>query len=474
MATAVLPALPDAPYDRPAGAARDDRIAVAMHDLGKCYRIFDRPRDRIKQLLFGRRRRCYREFWALRGVSLDVRRGETVGVMGRNGSGKSTLLQLICKTVRPTVGRVETVGRVAALLELGAGFNPEFSGRDNVCVNAAILGLAPNEIKDRFDEIVAFAELAPFIDQPVKTYSSGMYVRLAFAVAVSVDPDILVVDEALAVGDEAFQRKCFARIEAFQRQGGTILFVSHSPSTILELCSRAVLLDQGEHLLTGSPNEVVAWYQKLLYAPPETAASIRREIQGLGGERDSIVPRAPAVAPRPAAEAVTAHFDPELKATSTVVYPSAGAEIRDPRITTLDGRPVNVLVPNEEYVIRYRVRFAQAASQVRCAALIKGLRGVELSGLLAPRPSAPAIERVPAGAEVEPAFRFRCQLMPGVYAANAGVRGETAGQEGFLHRVVDALLFRVLPGDTRATAGMVDLFTDASVTVDERAMEQAA
>lgn len=191
-------------------AAAGSQPAITVRNLGKCYRIYSRPQDRLKQAIFRGRRQYFREFWAVRNVSLDVRHGETVGIMGRNGCGKSTLLQMICGTLKPTSGAIQINGRIAALLELGAGLNPEFTGRDNIYTKAAILGLSREEIDARYDQIVAFSELGEFIDQPVKIYSSGMYVRLAFAVASSIEPDILVVDEALAVGDEAFQRKCFA------------------------------------------------------------------------------------------------------------------------------------------------------------------------------------------------------------------------------------------------------------------------
>ncbi len=202
-----------------------DDIAIRVTNLSKSYQIYETPRDRLKQFVLPRLQRIagqaprqyYREFRALNNVSFDVRKGETVGIIGRNGSGKSTLLQIICGTLTPTGGTVETRGRIAALLELGSGFNPDFTGRENVYLNASVLGLPQEEIETRFDDIAAFADIGDFIDQPVKTYSSGMIVRLAFAVAINVDPDILVIDEALSVGDELFQRKCFSRIEANSR-----------------------------------------------------------------------------------------------------------------------------------------------------------------------------------------------------------------------------------------------------------------
>ena len=195
-------------------------IAISVQNLSKCFQIYDNPRDRLKQFVLPRMQRepkqYFREFWALKDVSFEIKKGETVGIVGRNGSGKSTLLQLICGTLNPTGGSVQTNGRIAALLELGSGFNPEFTGRENVYMNAAVLGLSKSEVDARFDDIAAFAEIGQFIEQPVKTYSSGMTVRLAFSIAINVDPEILIVDEALSVGDELFQRKCFSRIEAIR------------------------------------------------------------------------------------------------------------------------------------------------------------------------------------------------------------------------------------------------------------------
>jgi len=460
------------------------QAAVRLERLSKCYRVYDRHYDRIKQALWLGRRRFYREFWALKDVSLQVRRGETVGILGRNGSGKSTLLQLVCGTLAPTCGRVDVSGRVAALLELGAGFHPEFSGRENVYLNAAILGLSQRQIEERFDQIVSFAELEQFIDRPVKTYSSGMYVRLAFAVAISIDPEILVVDEALAVGDEAFQRKCYARIRQIQKQGGTILFVTHNAQVVLELCNRALLLDRGELLLDAVPKAVVPRYHRLLYAPADQLDEVRNEIRRTAekgedaGQSEPAVPttvcrvgfendaKKPRSGPQPVAS-----FDPNMKPASTVNYSPHGAEILDPEITTLDGRRVNVLVPEQEYLFRYRVRFDQPAQNVRFGSLIKNLRGVRVSTMAAPPGG---VELVPAGCRLLVEFRFRCLLMPEAYFANVGVFGTVAGHEGFLHRITDVLMFRVLAHNQRATGGVADLYVEAKVTMENHGFEEAA
>lgn len=247
---------------------------ISARGLSKRFSLYDRPSDRLKQLLWGSRRQYGRAFWALQDVDFDIHQGEVVGVVGRNGAGKSTLLQLVCGTLTPTSGSLTVRGRVAALLELGAGFNPDFSGLENVYMNAAILGLARAEVDDRLDAILAFADIGAFIHQPVKTYSSGMYVRLAFAVATSVEPDILVVDEALSVGDGAFARKSFDRIMALKEQGATILFCSHSMYHVQALCSRALWLEGGRIRMWGPAAKVtVAYETALVMDSPTTVPS---------------------------------------------------------------------------------------------------------------------------------------------------------------------------------------------------------
>jgi len=239
-------------------------FAVRANNLGKCYQIYEKPLDRLKQSLWRARRRFYREFWALKACSFEIKKGETVGIIGSNGSGKSTLLQIICGTLNPTEGELEVSGKIAALLELGSGFNPEFTGRENVYMSAAIMGISRSEIESRYDTIAAFADIGSFIEQPVKIYSSGMYVRLAFAVAINVSPDILVVDEALSVGDARFQQKCMAKIRAFC-QTGTVIFVSHDTAAVTELCSRAIWIESGRMRMDGPPKYVVEKYLQFMY-----------------------------------------------------------------------------------------------------------------------------------------------------------------------------------------------------------------
>lgn len=434
-----------------------DDLAIHLRGVDKTFAIYERPHHRLLESVLGSRgRRWHREFRALREIDLDIRRGETIGLIGRNGSGKSTLLQVICGILAPTAGKVDVRGRIAALLELGAGFNVEFTGRENVLLNGTVLGLTRAEIEQRFDAILAFADIGEFVDQPVKTYSSGMYVRLAFAVAIHVDPEILIVDEALSVGDEAFQRKCFGRIERIRESGATVLFVSHGAATVAELCDRTILLDAGEVLAVGPPKPVLSRYHKLLYAPAGEVPAIRERIlsdyaTGLVAEGS---PWRSIDAGGTAVGDDEGFFDPGLM-PDTLEYATQGAHIARARIETLDGRPVNVLRAGARYVYRYRVRFEGTAALVRFGMMIRNVSGLELGGCASATQSQ-GVDFVEAGSEVDVAIRFRCLLAPATYFLNAGVLGRIDGEEVFLARLVDAAMFRVMPDPQRLATGMVD------------------
>ncbi|NTV13324.1 MAG: ABC transporter ATP-binding protein [Desulfobulbaceae bacterium] len=457
----------------PGEAWREDlpHVSISVRDLAKIYQIYERPQDRLKQSLIPRLqqilghtpRQYFREFWALKDISFQVRQGETVGIIGRNGSGKSTLLQLICGTLNPTVGAINTHGRIAALLELGSGFNPEFTGRENVFLYGAVLGLTSAEIAGRFSVIEKFADLGDFIDQPIKIYSSGMVVRLAFSVAINVEPQILVIDEALSVGDELFQRKCFARIEAIKKSGATILFVSHSGAAIVELCDRALLLDGGELLASGAPKEIVGKYQKLLFASPDKAAAIRHDIRTTPGPGLFARPRPEgiaALADRNAREDLGTEaeefFDPHLKPQSTINYESLGAVIDNPQIFNLAGSRVNCLVHGKRYRYVYLVRFTREAAQVRFGMLIKTLSGVALGGAASVADNDRERPSFTANSQVRVEMNFHCSLNPGTYFLNAGVMGMVNGAEIHLHRILDACVFRVLPTANSLATGAVD------------------
>jgi lipopolysaccharide transport system ATP-binding protein len=429
--------------------------AIRVQGLDKIFSIYRKPHHRMLQMLSGKRagERWVERFAALKGVDLTVRRGETVGIVGRNGSGKSTLLQIICGTLAPTAGTVEVHGRVAALLELGAGFNPEFTGRENVYLYGTVLGLTRAQVRERLGSILEFADIGEFIDQPIKTYSSGMYVRLAFSVAIHVEPDILVVDEALSVGDEAFQRKCFARIESIKASGATVLFVSHSATTVVDLCDRAVLIDAGEVLAVGEPKRIVTQYQKMLYAPRDRIGEIKAEIRG---EPASAGNGADAASSGGSAFQFLPHWDPGLMPPDSIGYEPKGATIQDPCVRTLQGERVNVLVPGESYEYRYGVEFEREARFVRFGMMIRTTTGAEIGGT-ATSHMYDAIARVPAGHRFEVSFRFRCALAPGVYFLNAGALGDIGMGEEFLDRRMDVAMFRVMHTGKRLVTGFVDL-----------------
>lgn len=446
-----------------------DDITISLKNISKSYKMYNSPAEKLKEMFHPFKKKYHRDFWALRDVSFDVRKGETLGIIGRNGSGKSTLLKILCGVLQPNAGDVKVNGRISALLELGAGFNPEFTGRENVFMNGAIMGISAGEMSERFDSIASFADIGEFIDQPVKVYSSGMYVRLAFAIAINVDPDILIVDEALSVGDEIFQRKCFSRIHSIQKGGGTILFVSHGASAIVELCNSALLFDQGELLLAGPPKHVVSRYHKLIYAPAEKVEAIRNELRGFdkkedilsadtaefksgGREHAPIQPEEPEQRP---------FYDPNLIPKSIIAYESRGAVIEKPRIITPEGERVNVLVRGEEYIYTYDIRFAKPAYSVRCGMMIKTVSGFELGGMVS-HPEGDRIEYVNNGAVLKLRFKFRCALASGAYFMNAGVMGAVDGCDTYLYRVIDAIMFRVQPEKDLTITGIVDFSTVSS------------
>jgi len=309
-----------------------DDLSIRVEGLGKCYEVYAQPADRLKQMVvprigrvFGREPRTYfREFWALRNVSFDVRRGETVGIIGRNGSGKSTLLQMVCGTLNPTEGLLQVHGRIAALLELGAGFNPEFTGRENVFLSGLLYGISETRLRERFQSIVEFADIGNFIEQPVKTYSSGMYVRLAFAIAAHVDADTLVIDEALSVGDVRFTQKCMRFLREFQKRG-TLLFVSHDTGAVTNLCSRAIWLNSGELVADGASRDVVERYLAEQHAADRASM----------GERVTVGAAATILTAAPIATPVT---KPAARVAATGRNDTVPVDVIDPRKALLNAK----------------------------------------------------------------------------------------------------------------------------------------
>jgi lipopolysaccharide transport system ATP-binding protein len=450
----------------PLGIAANEP-AVVVRELGKCYEIYARPLDRLKQTLHRGRRRFFREFWALRGVSFDVRKGESLGIIGRNGSGKSTLLQIIAGTLRPTEGRVDVQGRVHALLELGSGFNPDFTGRENVYLNGAVLGLEKREIDAHFDEIASFADVGEFLDQPIKTYSSGMVVRLAFAVQALLEPDLLIVDEALAVGDEGFQHKCFSWLERFQDRGGSILFVTHSTQLVVRLCRRGLLLEHGRLMAHGASKAVGDVYQKLLYGSAEQTSALQRELERVRGlaealaseDNDSMVA---GVALAPAAKddlRPQPHTDAGLLKPAETAYGNGEAEIFDVATCDENGRPANVLVAGRPCQFRYRVRFNAAVETVRCGMMIKTVEGIDVAGMSSPY-FGQTLERAAPGQVLTVTFRMLLNLQPGIYFLNSGVSAVKRGELCYLHRRVDVAAMRVIPCDERDGYGIAFLNGD--------------
>ena len=423
---------------------------ISLRGIGKRFDSFASPGHRLLEKLDGRSRAAF-STWAVQDIDLDVMPGEAVGIMGRNGSGKSTLLQIIVGTTQSTVGTLRVNGQVSALLELGSGFDPQFTGRENVYINGAIRNLPRSSVDDLFEKIADFAAIGGYMDQPVKTYSSGMMVRLAFAAATVTDPDILIVDEALVVGDEAFQRKCIARMERMQAAGATVLLVSHSGRQIIEVCDRAVMLDRGEKICEGDSKSVVTAYHSYIYAPPEKAEEVRDRLR-----REGPVPPRQVAAVEQQTDQRIPDFDPDMVPESRVDYLPNGAEISELSLRDENDRPVNVLRRGRGYRIRYLITFADHCEDVGAGTLIKTLTGVEIASASTAHLAGVDRTGVP-GAVTEVVWRFDCNLLTGTYFVNAGCSGVVYGERRFLHRIVDGLMFQVLPEPGLHMTGIVDL-----------------
>jgi lipopolysaccharide transport system ATP-binding protein len=423
----------DAPHD----------VAIRVSGVTKCFQIYDQPHQRLRQAIMPRLRRAiglasrsyFQEFWALKGVDFEVRRGDTVGIIGRNGSGKSTLLQIICGTLQATSGTVQVNGRVAALLELGAGFNPEFTGRENVYLSASILGLTREEIDARFNDIVAFADIGEFVERPVKTYSSGMYVRLAFAVIAHVDADILVIDEALAVGDAIFVQKCMRFLRKF-RENGTLLFVSHDTSSVLNFCQSAVWLNRGDMLMHGSAEETCNAY--IEYCSQEVYGDSVK----LTSRQASREASPPVGKPKPKVEKDTRleMFDNVANAAG---WQSGVASIDSVVLSTLDGEPLSSFAGGEDVLLRVRATAHQPLSSPLIGFFVKDRLGQSLFGEHTFTYVQPPMQ-VDAGTTLEASFRFTLPMLPnGDYSMTVSIAdGDPFAntQHAWLH---DAVLIKV-------------------------------
>jgi lipopolysaccharide transport system ATP-binding protein len=425
-------------------------LAIRVSGLSKCYTIYDRPHDRLKQAvlpyvrhLVGDRapKQYYREFWALRDVSFHVRKGETVGIIGRNGAGKSTLLQLLCGTLNPTAGQVEIQGRVAALLELGSGFNPEFTGRENVYLYASLLGLRGDEVDARFDDIAAFADIGAFLDMPVKTYSSGMFVRLAFAVIAHVNADSLIIDEALAVGDAFFVQKCMRFLRKFMERG-TILFVSHDTGAVVNLCQRAIWLDGGSIRAVGSPKNIAEAYLAALYEAQQ--GSDAEWLAKSQTSADNKTSRQRRDAPQTHVNHPTFRNDMDLfHLPGAANFGKGGASVIGVELSDASGSRLNMCVGGENVVLRIRCEAHEDLFSPIIGFFIKDRLGQWLFGdntylTYADRPL-----NVGAGQQFEATFNFRMpMLLVGDYSVCVAIAEGTQGEHVQHHWIHDAVLFK--------------------------------
>jgi len=411
--------------------------ALRVEAVSKQYRIYDHPADRLKETVTRGRWKAHREFWALKDISFEVEAGTTTGIVGPNGSGKSTLLQIITGTLEPTHGHVSLEGRIAALLELGAGFNNEFTGIENIFMNASLMGLSRVDTERLIPEIASFAEIGDFIYQPLKTYSSGMYVRLAFATAIATSPQILIVDEALAVGDAVFQHRCMRRIKKMQESGTTILFVSHDPAAIRALCNRAILLNNGQMLADGTPSDVLNRYQKIIMARQ----------------------RAYEANLNPAEEVATANELGKLESTPlSYVYRHGDRSAEVLQVQLLDSalRPTELVETGEPLRVRVVYVAHEDLDDVVCGFLIRNRHGIHIYGTNTELQEVP-FEPVKRGELIEVTFEFNCWLAPDLLSLCVAVHSSAGVSFDWLD---GCLFFRVM--SARLIEGVANLNATAA------------
>ena len=429
------------------------QLAIHVEGLNKVYRLYDHNRDRLVDSLGLARKKRYREHFALNGVDLDVYQGECVGIIGTNGSGKSTILKIITGVLNPTSGTVQVNGRISALLELGAGFNYEYNGIENVYLNGTMIGFSEKEIDEKLQDILDFADIGDYVYQPVKTYSSGMFVRLAFAVAINIDPEILIVDEALSVGDVFFQAKCYRKFEEFKKKGKTILFVSHDLSAISKYCDRAVLLNQGVKLGEGSPKEMIDAYKQVLVgqyetpkatenvpdltADPQVRDALERQQQEQKGEHPQ------------------AGVNPE-----TLEYGTKEAEICEYFLTDQNGVRTTAILKGDPFTMHMRVKIHQDLPAPIFALSIKNIKGVEITGTNTMFEKS-FLDSVKAGQTLEITFSQRMLLQGGDYLISLGVTGYEKDEFTVYHRLYDVLNITVV--SDKDTVGYFDMESKVEV-----------
>lgn len=415
-------------------------IAIKVDKVSKVYRLYSRQRDRLKDALNLTKKKCYREHFALDQLDFEIKKGETVGIIGTNGSGKSTILKIITGVLNPTGGEVTVDGRISALLELGAGFNMEYTGIENVYLNGTMIGFTKEEIDERLQDILDFADIGDFVNQPVKTYSSGMFVRLAFAVAINIDPEILIVDEALSVGDVFFQSKCYHKFEEFKKMGKTILFVSHDLSSITKYCDRAILLNKGHKLFEGTPKEAVDMYKRVLVNQVDDEEN-GKSVWERGEDK--------------ALWRSTLPINPEV-----LEYGSKKAEIIDFAFLDDKGRVTNVIEKGSEMTVKMKVLFHEDVAEPIFAFSFKNLLGIELCGT---NTLFEKIEITPkkAGDVQIVSFKQKMDLQGAEYLLSLGCTGYPHGEFTVYHRLYDVCNLTVV--STKNTVGYYDMNTQITV-----------
>lgn len=430
----------------------EKKVAIQVKGLEKAYKLYDKPSDRLKEALgFGRKKR-YKEHYALKGVDMTIYQGETVGIIGTNGSGKSTILKIITGVLNPTGGSVHVNGRISALLELGAGFNMEYNGIENIYLNGTMIGFSKKEIDAKMDDILNFADIGDYVHQPVKTYSSGMFVRLAFAVAINIEPEILIVDEALSVGDVFFQAKCYHKFEEFKEMGKTIVFVSHDLSSISKYCDRVVLLNQGVKLGEGSPKEMIDAYKQVLVGQYVPAA----DDQSLLSDKEITAAAAAA------ADTVKGEVNPEL-----LEYGTKDALITGYKITDDMGRETSALLKGKECTITMQVHFEHDIEAPIFAFTIKNIKGVEITGTNTMVEKA-FLSPVRAGSDMEITFTQKIDLQGGEYLLSFGVTGFEKEEFQVYHRLYDVINMTVI--SDKDTVGYYDM--NSRVVVKELSQQE--
>ena len=430
----------------------EKKVAIQVKGLEKAYKLYDKPSDRLKEALgFGRKKR-YKEHYALKGVDMTIYQGETVGIIGTNGSGKSTILKIITGVLNQTGGSVHVNGRISALLELGAGFNMEYNGIENIYLNGTMIGFSKKEIDAKMDDILNFADIGDYVYQPVKTYSSGMFVRLAFAVAINIEPEILIVDEALSVGDVFFQAKCYHKFEEFKEMGKTIVFVSHDLSSISKYCDRVVLLNQGVKLGEGSPKEMIDAYKQVLVGQYVPAA----DDQSLLSDKEITAAAAAA------AGTVKGEVNPEL-----LEYGTKDAMITGYKITDDMGRETSALLKGKECTITMQVHFEHDIEAPIFAFTIKNIKGVEITGTNTMVEKA-FLSPVRAGSDMEITFTQKIDLQGGEYLLSFGVTGFEKEEFQVYHRLYDVINMTVI--SDKDTVGYYDM--NSRVVVKELSQQE--